>query len=410
MSRALITLVVPEGLLLLAAAAAVRWPALLSPLEPVLPLLPLIVLTAGGVLAVRFQRSGVLAALAALAVAGGALQWGAPAPGPASLAIAVLLPANLLAFALLPERGILSPSTLRRGAAIAGQAAAVFVLARLDQRALLEPLAHRALTAPILPVGVAVGDVAFLVFVTAMGVLAVLLVRRPDPLTRGFLWAVASGLLALAARPGPDVGGLPVPTLLLTTAGLCLTVAVIETAYALAYRDALTGLPSRRALDDALRRTEGPFALAMVDVDHFKAVNDTHGHDVGDQVLRMVARQLEEVGEGGRAFRYGGEEFAILFPGRATPEVLPTLDDVRQAVGLARFTLRGADRPRKRPKQPRRRSGAPQLAVTVSMGVAHRAAASPAPEAVVKRADEALYRAKQGGRNRIASARAAGRS
>ncbi|MDH5198799.1 MAG: GGDEF domain-containing protein, partial [Gemmatimonadota bacterium] len=69
---------------------------------------------------------------------------------------------------------------------------------------------------------------------------------------------------------------------------------MIETAHAHAYRDALTGLPSRRSFDDAWRRLEGPVAIAMVDVDHFKAVNDTHGHDVGDQVLRMVAGQLED--------------------------------------------------------------------------------------------------------------------
>jgi len=226
---------------------------------------------------------------------------------------------------------------------------------------------------------------------------------------RGFLWAHGMSLLALAASPGRLPGGMPASAVFLTAAGLALVVALVETAHALAFRDALTGLASRRALDDTLHRIEGPFAIAMVDVDHFKSVNDTYGHDVGDQVLRMVASRLEEAGEGGRAFRYGGEEFAILFPGRQAGQVVETLEAVREAVSRTRFTLRAADRPRRRPKRPRRRRDAAHLTVTVSMGVAQRGPAEAVAEAAVKRADVALYRAKQAGRNRIETGKTGGR-
>jgi diguanylate cyclase (GGDEF)-like protein len=402
---ALTALVVPEGFLLLAAAIAVRWPAALVPAESVIPLLPAIVGVAGAVLAIRFRRSGALLALATLGAAGGALAAEGSGAGLAG-AIAILVPANLLAFALLPERG-LAGAAVRRGAALAAQAAILLIVVRTGQQDLLAPLAYRTFTGPLLPSGTAVGDLAVLASGGAMAALVALVLRRPDPLARGFLWAVAAGLLALLAAPDREVGGLAAPTFLLTTAALAIVVSQVEAAHALAYRDGLTGLPNRRALDDELRRLDGPFAIAMADLDHFKAVNDTHGHDVGDQVLRLVAAHIATVGEGGRAFRYGGEEFAILFPGRGAPEVLDALEAVRAAVAGAPFTLRAPDRPRRRPKRPRRRSGAPQLAVTISIGVAQRAAGDATPDAVLQRADEALYRAKKRGRNRIEAGKAA---
>jgi diguanylate cyclase (GGDEF)-like protein len=169
----------------------------------------------------------------------------------------------------------------------------------------------------------------------------------------------------------------------------------------MAYRDELTGLPARRALNDALLRVGGTYTVAMVDVDHFKKFNDTHGHDVGDQVLRMVAGRLARVPGGGRAFRYGGEEFAVLFPGKTVEESAPHLETLRAAVASATFTKRGLDRPKRKPKSPRARgASARPLAVTVSIG-AGQARGSALPEQVVKAADKALYRAKEGGRNRV---------
>jgi diguanylate cyclase (GGDEF)-like protein len=169
----------------------------------------------------------------------------------------------------------------------------------------------------------------------------------------------------------------------------------------MAFRDELTGLPARRALNDALQRVDGTYTVAMVDVDHFKKFNDTHGHDVGDHVLRMVATRLGNVTGGGRAYRYGGEEFAVLFPGKTAEQSAPHLEALRASVGNASFTKRGKDRPKEKPKSPRAKgAGAKELTVTVSIGAAQaRGAALPAE--VVKAADRALYRAKEAGRNRV---------
>jgi diguanylate cyclase (GGDEF)-like protein len=206
---------------------------------------------------------------------------------------------------------------------------------------------------------------------------------------------LAASLLAL------HTGQRPGATFYFSTAGVILVVAVIEAGYALAYRDELTRLPGRRALNEALQQTGGDYAVAMVDVDHFKKFNDTYGHDVGDQVLKMVAGRLDEVTGGGRAFRYGGEEFSVLFQGKTVDEALPHLDLLRATIADTRFTLRGADRPRKKPGKPRGSASSKQVAVTVSIGVAEASERASTPDEVIKAADKALYRAKKGGRNQV---------
>jgi GGDEF domain-containing protein len=151
----------------------------------------------------------------------------------------------------------------------------------------------------------------------------------------------------------------------------------------------------------------GTFTIAMVDVDHFKKLNDRYGHDVGDQVLRMLASRLAKVSNGGRAFRYGGEEFAILFPGESVEKCLPELEELRRGVEDSRFTVRRRLQRRRKPAKGSNGTGGekarPQLAVTVSIGAAESNGRRDAPELVVAAADRALYRAKDAGRNRVES-------
>jgi diguanylate cyclase (GGDEF)-like protein len=115
----------------------------------------------------------------------------------------------------------------------------------------------------------------------------------------------------------------------------------------------------------------------------------------------MVGVRLAEIGGGGRAFRYGGEEFAVLFPGKEVEETREHLEALRRTIEAAPFTLRAPGRPRIRPESvpasgPRRR-----LAVTVSIGVAGTDGSRGKPDRIIQAADEALYRAKQGGRNQV---------
>ncbi|WP_144926553.1 MULTISPECIES: diguanylate cyclase [unclassified Pseudomonas] len=182
---------------------------------------------------------------------------------------------------------------------------------------------------------------------------------------------------------------------------LMIAAAVAHEAYQMAFRDELTGLPGRRALNERMQRLGRNYVLAMSDVDHFKKFNDTHGHDVGDQVLRLVASKLSKIGGGGRAYRYGGEEFALVFAGKTIDECMPHLEVIRQSIETYVIQLRNPDsRPQDDQQGRQRRSGAgaSSVSVTVSIGVAERLEQR-TPEEVLKSADQALYNAKSAGRN-----------
>jgi diguanylate cyclase (GGDEF)-like protein len=189
-----------------------------------------------------------------------------------------------------------------------------------------------------------------------------------------------------------------------STAGLILVAAVIETSHGMAFRDDLTGLPARRALNEKLPQLGNRYSVAMLDVDFFKKFNDRYGHDVGDQVLRMVAARLELVDGGGKAFRYGGEEFAVIFPEKSVEEVLPYLEKVRGQIEESPFTIRSKHRPENKPDNPGAKEGSREkVTITVSIGVAGYNGGNIGAEEVLKAADHALYRAKGAGRNQIST-------
>ncbi|MDO3411414.1 sensor domain-containing diguanylate cyclase [Saccharibacillus sp. CPCC 101409] len=150
-----------------------------------------------------------------------------------------------------------------------------------------------------------------------------------------------------------------------------------------AMKDPLTGLMNRRALDEALEKMEGdnrPFSLLIVDIDRFKTVNDRYGHTAGDEVLKAVAHTLETTVEArDLCGRYGGEEFVVLLPGRSVLETYEMAERLREAVATSRNKLR--------------------IPVTVSIGAAISPLQSSRSEDLFELADQALYRAKKGGRN-----------
>jgi diguanylate cyclase (GGDEF)-like protein len=176
--------------------------------------------------------------------------------------------------------------------------------------------------------------------------------------------------------------------------GALSTIALRESLQRLAMLDELTELPNRRAFQlevgrhmARLRRSERPFALAIVDIDHFKSVNDRYGHDVGDRVLRRVAAVLKaSVRESDLVARVGGEEFAF-FLSDLDPEIATRR--IEAMLQVLRTTTILEDRP-----------------VTASVGMAHSVGfgAEPDYETMYKAADVALYSAKAEGRDRMVQA------
>ncbi|MBI2155119.1 MAG: GGDEF domain-containing protein [Candidatus Rokubacteria bacterium] len=391
MKRALARLL-PGGVLLLAATLLPSLGALRESLPALLPVYFYVVFGGGILLAWRFDRSRLVLALLVLALADRALLHLGPS---AAAAVALLLPLDLAALCWLSERGLLTPRGRVKLLVLLLQALAVALISRPElafvaawlQYAFVESAWLSALGLP---------QPALLAFALALGLVTLRFIRHPTALESGSLWALAAAFLALLTGPVE-----PAFTLDLATAGLILVVSLVETSHGMAYGDELTGLAGRRALIEALLKHGDRYAIAMVDIDHFKRFNDEHGHDVGDQLLRMVGARLGDVGGGGRAYRYGGEEFAVLFPGKSAEEIIPYLEALRVGIAVSAFTVRGRRRPREKPDRPRAGAGRKKAAVTVSIGVAEAGRQHPTPEQVIAAADAALYRAKKAGRNRL---------
>src|SRR5918996_2720145 len=388
----------PGALLLLATAVVLNSASLRAAVSPLAPAAGLVVLGGGLLLGWRFDRSRLVLTLAVLLLAERALATWPPGRGPGSevgrtifASLSILEPVDLAALAWLPERGLLArPGRI----ALALLAAQVFLVALLCQPLFL-PLTGSLEPPPTAGLA-AMPRLAVAAFLVAAVVLARRALRQRTTLESGAVWALAAAFLAFAS------GGRRLDTsLYLATGGLILVLSLIETWHGMAYDDELTGLPARRALNEALARLRGTYAVAMIDIDHFKRFNDTHGHDIGDQLLRMVGARLADIGGGGRAFRYGGEEFAVLFPGKVVDQTREHLENLRRTIQATPFILRAPTRPPTRPPAPQPASGRRRIAVTVSIGVAGSDGGGEAPDDVVRAADEALYRAKQGGRNQV---------
>jgi diguanylate cyclase (GGDEF)-like protein len=309
--------------------------------------------------------------------------------------LCVLLPLNLGALSWLKERGAFNAYGARRAAAMVLQ--------------LLLIAGAAALVAPGLWLQVQLADPAF-VPVSPVSQLGMAALATGAAASLAAWWRTRSaidlglaGAIAAFGIAAHRISATDHYALFISAAALILAIAVLQDTFRMAFRDELTGLPSRRALNERLAGLGTRYVVAMVDVDHFKNFNDTYGHDLGDQVLKMVAAHLAQFA-GGKAYRYGGEEFTIVCPGTTIAEAVPALDALRRTIGDYRLALRGTDRPvqakRGKPRRGSRRADT-GVAVTVSIGVAECNERQARPEAVIQAADKALYRAKHKGRDQV---------
>ena len=397
--KRLFSKLVPEVPILVASALLLTMPALRGTANGLATLFPFTVAAAALLLGWRFNRSRLVFALALLALTEYLLLKGVAVPRDRFYfhAITFLLPINLALVALLPERGTLTPAGLVRWVLLGVQVLVVVFLAKSFPDKALKFLTARLLPARF-TAWTPVSQPSIIAFIAIGALLFMAWLREPQSPVRGYCYAL---IAVFAALSWPALG--PGREILLATAGLILVIAVIEASYMMAYRDGLTELPGRRALNEALPRLSGQFSVAMVDVDHFKRFNDTYGHDAGDHVLRLVAARLAQAPGGGTAYRYGGEEFALVFPGKGQDECLPHLEELREIVETSRFTMRRRFRPRVKPKNDKGKKSRQAITITVSIGVAERNHRHASADQVVQAADKALYRAKEAGRNRVST-------
>jgi diguanylate cyclase (GGDEF)-like protein len=367
------------------------------------------VFIAAVLLAWRFHSTRILLSTIVLLIAHRAIEFYAQghliSAGPGRIAfqsIALLVPLNFILLSFFPERSSEGRSLFWFLVLLFFESVFVAAISRPDQS---DPVFLHF--SPLKSLHGRVPQPALLLFVLALIFLLLRLLRLLKPTIAGMFWSLIASLLALEAggigRIGSEYFGV---------AALILASSIVENSYSLAYRDELTGLNSRRAFNDAMLRLKPPYAVAAVDIDHFKSINDTYGHDIGDEVLRMVASRLARVGGGGEPFRVGGEEFTILFNGKSGREIVDYLELLRLEIEGASFRVRSGEERRKvqraadrrsesKKHAPRRKPDSPvSLSVTVSIGIGE-SQQKLSSEEIINRADKALYRAKRGGRNRI---------
>lgn len=177
--------------------------------------------------------------------------------------------------------------------------------------------------------------------------------------------------------------------------------AIFKMYWQRVYQDELTGIGNRRALDEYMSGLSGEYAIAMMDIDHFKAFNDTYGHDEGDNVLRMVGGLLhQELGD--KVYRYGGEEFCAIFEGFGSEDAFMFANKVRRKLEERKFHIRKTNSKKQKPRKSDRKKikvKGKKVQVTISVGLASPVKSAKGPNDVIKLADQALYEAKDQGRN-----------
>ncbi|WP_428775666.1 GGDEF domain-containing protein [Vibrio sp.] len=193
-----------------------------------------------------------------------------------------------------------------------------------------------------------------------------------------------------------------------TLAGILLLLYLMSASHELAFKDRLTGISGRHALESDIRHLGRRYSIAMLDIDHFKSFNDTYGHDTGDDVLKLVAAKLTEVGGRAKVYRYGGEEFTVIFKGRHSDQAKEHLEELRQSIEEYELVIRNSgSRPtndKQGSKQRGKKNAQKSVTITISIGVANNTHGSN-PHEVIKVADQALYSAKKAGRNCVKFAR-----
>lgn len=296
------------------------------------------------------------------------------------LYISMIFPLHLLIFLFLKERGIFSFWGMPKVAFFLLEIGGIFYLVRYKDIVFDNIFSFEILTMsfnPLTDISVIIGLVVF--FVMSIFIL----------FSRDLIYATSFLVLHITFYVGLYFFEMPnVTELSFLTAVIIVFSILTRELYKLAFYDELTSLPGRRALVEDMAKLGRKYTLAMCDIDFFKKFNDTYGHDVGDEVLKMVASIFGEVDKG-KAYRYGGEEFVILFPSKDVDEAFIYADILRQKIASTPFSVRN------------KKNTTKKIFINISIGIVQNKADDKDPFAVMKRADNALYKAKKAGRNQV---------
>ncbi|WP_024851312.1 GGDEF domain-containing protein [Hydrogenovibrio kuenenii] len=292
--------------------------------------------------------------------------------------LAIFLPLNILLWILLPEKGVMSKPYVF-------SLLTVFILQGFAFYWLMDNLPMSTILTLAQPVGTSGVTLPMVPFLVTIGAWLLIVIRNAFQNTPKVLDNTVIFVLILLAYGLNQYVSFGVLAWLSVIASGLIILSLVFDSHQIAHTDQLTGMKGRRALFERFTGLGRKYAIAMMDIDHFKSFNDRYGHDVGDEALRLVAYQLARIPVG-HPYRYGGEEFTVVFPSKTANEVKSVLDEMR--IQISEVPLEVMEKGKKA-----------ETRVTVSFGLAEKTERSQTPEAVMKLADEALYVAKKAGRN-----------
>ena len=375
-----------------------------SPLQATLAYIPYLLIIAGFLLAWGYNNGREVNLLFFIAITYWVVQNNIWLPGKpltesnfifASLCLIVSL--NFLFQILLKERGLRIRQLLKRITLMCLVPALLWIFTTHSYQLVQQSL-NVSLWNNLWPEHIHLPQLSIILVSLSLIYFLIKLVRNPNVLLAGSIMSYIALLIALN-----NINSTEMSMLYFSIACASLLIAIVFNSYNLAYLDELTGLPTRRALKQYLLSLEKDYSIAMLDIDHFKKLNDTYGHDIGDQALRMVSALLRQVNGGGKVFRYGGEEFIVVFANKEASETLDYLDELREKIANTVFSIRDLKRPKVKPTTPARKAAVKNIHITVSGGVSNRTAQHANTQEVIVSADKALYSAKHAGRNCIHS-------
>jgi len=320
--------------------------------------------------------------------------------------LVLVLPINLVLLLLLPERSLFSVKALSYHAIFIVEAAIYYWFIQPEQLpqitlllTTLEPWLLVLGGFSVLP------SILFGLLICAVLTAAIVMLFRDVTSDQAFLSALLACSLTVVEF---DQQWISASMFMLSA--VILLLSILKRSHEQAFIDELTRIPGRRALNIELAQLSGKYSIAMLDIDRFKKFNDTYGHDIGDTVLKMVASQLTTVKGRGKVYRYGGEEFTILFKGKSAPDCVAYLEEIRELIADYPFQIRQPLERRElldeesKDAKPGVEVIEKTVQVTISIGVAQGRSSMTSPEAVIKAADQLLYKAKEAGRNQVCAA------
>lgn len=371
------------------------YPRLTQTILNVVVFLPIVLMLVVIALSIHFNRSTIFFYAILIAITNFVLGQELADTKLSYALLSTLVPLTLLVLTILPERGILSLRAIPTYMTLGLSLTIYLMITSLSPDWSSQFILNDWLPARYFDWTPHSQAVLVIAFTVAISMLVIFFVQ-PSPNTATGLGVLV--LLVIQLHFGYTDSSLNV---LSSSALIMCLYAILQESWRMAYLDELTELPARRALREKFQKMGGLYTVAMLDVDHFKKFNDTYGHDTGDAVLRMIANKMNKVTGGGACYRYGGEEFTVVFNGKDREDAKPHLENLRETIANTPFVINRASR-RKSDKKIKSKKNK-SVKVTVSIGVADSTSNSSTPWDILKLSDKALYRAKGKGRNCVCS-------